>query len=306
MQPGGELTQPKRRRKTSDIGNGNGNGSKGSSPLIYPVSGDKAAPETDDSFADPQTEEVETEMYDDATIDEPSRLPPSSIRLHPLPGSTRVSGATGAAGIGGIPTSAIPPRRTGQHGHPTTTTGLHTPTIRGSGMGPRSSRLRPEPEDQPHRNVHWLLPLGVGMVAMLLLWVVGSSVLAWGLDRYDDLRYGYPRTYQTDAVVGHGDSKEHQSHFMAINLHGQAIVIEFPAGNPQYAVSYVVPYYIREQGGGQGGDRTPVTVEFRDVTGDSKPDMIIHILFRTQDQTFVFVNTGTKFRPPTSSDNIHL
>jgi len=49
-----------------------------------------------------------------------------------------------------------------------------------------------------------------------------------------------------------------------------------------------------------------VTVEFRDVTGDGKPDMLVHILFRTQVQTFVFINTGTKFRPPTSKDVIRM
>ena len=188
MQPSREQAQPKRRRKTSDIGNGKGNGSNGPSPLIYPVPSEKAAPETDDSSADPQTEEVETELYDDETIHEPPRLPPSSVRLHPLPGSTRMTGTTDATGVAGIPTSVIPPRRTGQHGQPTATTAVHTPVPRGSALGPRPSRLRPEPEDHAHRDVHWLLPLGVGMVAMLLLWVVGSSVLAWGLDRYDDLR----------------------------------------------------------------------------------------------------------------------
>jgi len=151
--------------------------------------------------------------------------------------------------------------------------------------------------------VHWLLPLGIGMIAMLVLWELGSFTLAWGLARYDDIRYGNPRTYQTNAMVGHGnDSPLHPTHFIAINLNRQAIVVEFPAGNPSGAQSYVVPYYIL----GQGGDLTPITLEFRDVTGDSKPDMIIHIHLQTQDQTFVFVNDGNKFRPPTSKDNIHL
>jgi len=151
--------------------------------------------------------------------------------------------------------------------------------------------------------VHWLLPLGIGMIAMLVLWELGSFTLAWGLARYDDIRYGNPRTYQTNAVVGHGnDSPLHPTHFIAINLNRQAIVVEFPAGNPSGAQSYVVPYYIL----GQGGDLTPITLEFRDVTADSKPDMIIHIHLQTQDQTFVFVNDANKFRPPTSKDNIHL
>jgi hypothetical protein len=151
--------------------------------------------------------------------------------------------------------------------------------------------------------VHWLLPIGIGMIAMLILWEVGSLALSWGTNVYNNVVYGNPRTYQTNAVVGHGgDSPAHPSHFIAVNLNGQAIVIEFPAGNPQNASSYLVPYYIR----GQGEDQAPVTVDFRDVTGDGKVDMIVSIHLPSQIQTFVFVNDGTKFRAPNSSDHIHL
>jgi hypothetical protein len=78
--------------------------------------------------------------------------------------------------------------------------------------------------------------------------------------------------------------------------------VEFPAGAQSGALSYVVPYYIL----GPGGDLTPITLEFRDVTADGKADMIIHIHLQSQDQTFVFVNAGTKFRAPTAKDTIHL
>ncbi len=151
-------------------------------------------------------------------------------------------------------------------------------------------------------NVHWLLPLGVGMVAMLVLWVFGSLLVAWGQQRYDDVTYGKPRTYQTDAVVGHNDSLPHKSHFIAINYNRQAIVTEWMGGEPAKSVVYVVPYYIV----GDNSDLTPVTVEFRDVTGDHKPDMIIHIHLHTQDQTFVFVNDGAKFRPQQANDKITI
>jgi hypothetical protein len=140
------------------------------------------------------------------------------------------------------------------------------------------------------------------MVAMLVLWVFGSLAVAWGQQRYDDITYGRPRTYQTDAVVGHNDSPTHKSHFIAVNYNRQAIVTEWMGGDPAKSVVYVVPYYIV----GDNSDLTPVTVEFRDVTGDKKPDMIIHIHLRTQDQTFVFVNAGTKFRPQQANDKITL
>ena len=201
--------------------------------------------------------------------------------------------------------SPIPQRRTGgQIPRPEQPT-ASLPTSFPAQPYPRSNRTRQQapPANILKGKVHWLLPLGIGMIAMLVLWELGSFTLAWGLARYDDIRYGNPRTYQTNAVVGHGgDSLLHPSHFIAINLNRQAIVVEFPAGNPSGAQSYVVPYYIL----GQGGDLTPITLEFRDVTGDSKLDMIIHIHLQTQDQTFVFVNDGNKFRPPTSKDNIHL
>lgn len=150
--------------------------------------------------------------------------------------------------------------------------------------------------------VHWLLPLGIGMIAMLILWEVGSVALDWGVNEYNNVVYGMPRTYQTDYIVGHGDSQAHPSHFLAINLNHQAIVIEFPAGNPQNAKSYVVPYYIL----GSASAEVPVTVDFKDVNGDGKPDMIVHIHLSTQDQTFVFINDGKQFRAPNSKDHINM
>jgi hypothetical protein len=148
------------------------------------------------------------------------------------------------------------------------------------------------------RNVHWILYVGVGMIAALALWVLGSSLLAWGTAKYNDTVYGYPRTFQTDAVVGHGgDSHLQPSHFIAINLHGQVIIMELMAGNPAKSISYTGPDLFES-----GGDLIPVTLEFRDVTRDGKPDMLVHI----QDKMFVFINDGTKFRPANANDKIYL
>lgn len=167
----------------------------------------------------------------------------------------------------------------------------------------RRSQLSPEEGHNANRRVHWLLFVGIGMIVMLVVWVLGSSLLAWASYEHDNIVYGMPRTYQTDAVVGQGgDSLQHPSHFIAINLNRQVIIVEFMAGNPAKSIDYVVPYYIL----GQGGNLTPVTLSFRDVTGNGKLDMIVDIHLSPQDQTFVFVNDGTKFRAPNASDNIHL
>ncbi|HLX40121.1 MAG TPA: hypothetical protein VKR42_06290 [Ktedonobacteraceae bacterium] len=167
----------------------------------------------------------------------------------------------------------------------------------------RKPQVSSEADQNAKRRVHWLLFVGIGMIAMLAVWVLGSSLLAWVSYEHDNLVYGMPRTYQTDAVVGHGgDSTLHPSHFIVVNLNRQVIIVEFMAGNPAKSIDYVVPYYIL----GSGGNLTPVTVSFRDVTGDGKPDMIVDIHLSPQDQTYVFVNDGTKFRAPNASDTIHL
>jgi hypothetical protein len=159
-----------------------------------------------------------------------------------------------------------------------------------------------EGKTKPRRNVHWLFYVGVGMLATLVLWLVGSTTLAWGRDVYNHFTYGNPPTYQTNAVVGHNDSAQKPSHFIAMNLNRQAVIIEFKGGDPSKAVTYVAPIYIT----GNGGDQAPVTLEFRDVTGDGKPDMIVHIHLPDQDHVYVFVNTGTGFRPSNGSDKISL
>lgn len=137
------------------------------------------------------------------------------------------------------------------------------------------------------------------MVAMLVLWVLGSTALSWGIARYNDFKYGYPRTYQTDAVVGHGDSPQHQSHFIAINYNHQAVVMEMMGGEtgPGKSVSYVVNLMSSDN-----IDLAPVTVDFKDVNGDRKPDMIVHVHLSNQDQVSVFINDGKKFRPTNAND----
>jgi hypothetical protein len=63
--------------------------------------------------------------------------------------------------------------------------------------------------------VHPLLFVAVGMLLMLAVWLVIGVVANWWTIT---LTYGRPRTYQTDADVGHGGL----SHFIVIKLNGGA------------------------------------------------------------------------------------
>jgi len=128
---------------------------------------------------------------------------------------------------------------------------------------PRTTIQYPTSDKAKRGRVHWLLPFGVGMLALLALWFTSSVTISWLTQRYYDYHYGNPRTYQADVVVGHKDNPPNRpSHFIAINLNRQAIVVEFPGGEPATSVSYVAPLYIA----GDGADQAPITLEFRDVT----------------------------------------
>ncbi len=187
-------------------------------------------------------------------------------------------------------TSAIPPRRQQ----------IQTKSVRPVPRPTPPTQKKPSEHSPFH--VHWLLPVGVAMIILVILWMVGSAALAWGRQRLDDLQYGNPRTYQTDMVVGHNDGPKDPSHFIAMNLHSQIIVIEFMGGNPEKAITYLVPVFVT----GSDSNLAPVTLEFRDVNGDGKLDMLVYIHVEGQDQVSVFINDGTKFRPSNANDKITL
>lgn len=123
---------------------------------------------------------------------------------------------------------------------------------------------------------------------MIIGWVAFNALGNWWQVTQDDWYYGRPRTFQTDAVVGHNDSASNPSHFIVINLNRHILIIELPGGDSSKARIYTGPILI-----GQGQDLTPVTLSFRDVNGDGRPDMIVNV----QDSHFVFFNDGSMFRP---------
>jgi hypothetical protein len=142
-----------------------------------------------------------------------------------------------------------------------------------------------------------LLLVGIGMLVMITLWVLGTLLVNWWSITQADWQYGRPRTFQIDAVVGHGDGPENPSHFVAINLSRHVVIIELPGGDPSKARIFSGPTLF-----GDGQDLIPVTLAFRDVNGDGKPDMIVRI----QDQTLVYINDGTQFRPLKPGEHITL
>jgi hypothetical protein len=159
---------------------------------------------------------------------------------------------------------------------------------------PADRQLAPvprQPEARPtkKRQRHPLFYIGVGMLAAcaaatLLVGPVGT----WWTDWRNYTDYGNPRTFQTDAIVGQQDSPGHPSHFIALNLRGQLIVIEFPGGDPSKGRDFVITTI-----SGPNASGVPVTLSFADVNGDGKPDMLI----RFEGQQVIYLNDHGTFRP---------
>jgi hypothetical protein len=150
-----------------------------------------------------------------------------------------------------------------------------------------NKRLVIHNDPPPKSRIHWSVIYGVGMLSMLGLFVGISTVIAWWNMHQADALYGNPRTYQTDMVIGHGDSAAHKTHFIAVNLNRQIIIIEIQGGDPAHIVSYQGP-----QVASGDGSQLAVTLSFSDKNGDGKPDMIVHI----DTAQVIYYNTGKGFK----------
>ena len=166
---------------------------------------------------------------------------------------------------------------------------------------PRSARqFRPValPAPRPALRRHWLVYAGLALFVMVVGWFLLNVVTTWWTTWQDDLHYGRPRTYQTDTVVGHNhDSKDHPSHFIAVNLRKQIVVYEIPAGDAPKTKVYNGPTLM-----GDGAELTPVTLRFVDVTGDGHIDLVID----AGSGSAVFVNDPAhdQFRPLQAGDHL--
>lgn len=186
--------------------------------------------------------------------------------------------------------AAIPPRRTATHsGLPAVQSSrprdIYTDDIQPPG------RIRRANTGQGF-NFHWLVFVGIAMLIMIIGWVAFNALGSWWQTTQDDWHYGRPRTFQTDAVVGHNDSLTNPSHFIAMNLNRHVLIIELPGGDSTKARIFNGPILI-----GQGQDLAPVTLSFQDVNGDGLLDMIVNV----QDAHFVFINSNGTFQPAKSS-----
>jgi hypothetical protein len=154
---------------------------------------------------------------------------------------------------------------------------------------PMTQQNQLPPPDAEKKHIHWLVWVGIALFIMIAGWTGLNALGSFIHDRQDDLTYGYPRTYQTDANVGHYGRV---SHFICLNLHGEIEVIETQPGHPEASKIYTVMVLPTDQ------DRVPVTITFEDINGDGKLDALVHI----GSTEIPMYNNGTTFQsqPPAS------
>jgi hypothetical protein len=160
---------------------------------------------------------------------------------------------------------------------------------------PRASRaqaLRQEepcpfiPQREPGKiQKHWRVYVVSGAILMTIGWFLITLLMNWVTVTLDDLHYGRPRTYQTDADIGHGGI----SHFTAENVNGQIYIMEIVEGDPKKSSLLTGP-----QLAGGGADLLPVTITFKDVNNDGYPEMIVFVNGQPME---TFTNSKDGFKP---------
>lgn len=141
-------------------------------------------------------------------------------------------------------------------------------------------------EGKPKGRYPWPLLICIGMFVALLLVYAWNTVGNWWVDYQLETTYGFPRTYQTDAIVYPGDSAAHPSHYIFLNLNGTVEIIELPHSDSANAKIYQGPTLVMDN-----ADLVAITGEFKQVNG--KEEMIVHI----GNQQIIYVNNGQKFVP---------
>ncbi len=145
-------------------------------------------------------------------------------------------------------------------------------------------------EEFPRQGKHPLFYIGTCLV-ILVVFLTAYTLIPPAYQKWqDDRAYGYPRTFQVDANVGHGGME----HFIALNDHGTIEVLEIP-GYP--SPTNQPRLYIIVRLTNQGADLVPATLSFPDINGDGKPDIQVTVLDGSNPSVWVLFNNGTSFVP---------
>jgi len=157
-------------------------------------------------------------------------------------------------------------------------------------LAPYPGRRERRTEELPRQGKHPLFYIGICLVIMVVF-LTAYTLIPPAFQKWSDDRvYGYPRTFQTDANVGHGGVE----HFLSLNNHGTIEVLEIPTNPSPLSQPRL---YIIVRLSSQGADLVPATVSFPDINGDGTPDMQVTVLDGSNPSVWILFNNGTTFVP---------
>ncbi len=145
-------------------------------------------------------------------------------------------------------------------------------------------------EELPRQGKHPLFYIGICLVIVVLFLTAYTLIPPAFQKWHDDNMYGYPRTFQTDANVGHGGTE----HFIALNNHGTIEVLEIPSDPSKTNQPRL---YIIVRLSSQGADLVPAPLSFPDINGDGKPDLQVTVSDGSNPSVWILFNNGTTFVP---------
>jgi hypothetical protein len=149
----------------------------------------------------------------------------------------------------------------------------------------------------PSISLHSLAYIVTALLALLAIYAIMGNVMSWGRSRLDDFRYGATRTFQADEVVGHDDGVGTPTHFIALNLNRQVLIIEIPGGDASKTRTLTGPYLF-----GAGEDKTPVLLRFDDWNRDGSKDLVVNV----KNEEIVYLNKDGQFQPITAEERVKL
>ena len=149
----------------------------------------------------------------------------------------------------------------------------------------------------PPISFHSIAYIVTALLALLAIYAIMGNVMTWGRNRLDDFRYGTTRTFQTDQVVGHNDGAGTPTHFIAMNLNRQVVVLEIPGGDATKIRTLTGPYLF-----GAGEDKTAVLLRFDDLNRDGSKDLIVNV----KNEEIVYLNKNGEFQPITPEERVQL
>lgn len=135
------------------------------------------------------------------------------------------------------------------------------------------------------------------IVAALAIHQLVGFVIHWGQIRLDDIRYGRPRAMHLEGFVGHDEHTGLPTHFIALNMERQVVVLELPGGDASKVRTLPGPYLF-----GDDQELTPVVLALQDMDHDNLADLLINV----RNEQLVYLNRDGFFRLPTPEEQGRL